>query len=119
MYVIDEGTIQRLAGEPTIVLGQMDRLISLASRPNITIEVLPFSAGLHSGLPESFIILEFREPEDSDVLFIETSRDLIVSHDEAGEISGYLEKFAHLRSISLGPDGTLSYLTKFAQQIAQ
>jgi len=119
MYVIDEAAIQRLAGERSIALGQIDRLISLANRPSITIEVVPFNAGLHSGLLESFVILEFPEPEDSDVLLVETSRDFIISHDEAGEISGYLEVFEHLRSISLGPDGTLSYLKDLAQRMAQ
>lgn len=118
IFVLDEAAIQRLVGERSIALGQIDRLISLAARPNITIEVVPFRAGLHRAMLEEFAILEFPEPGDSDVLFIETSRDMIVSHDEAGEISGYLEVFEHLRSISLGSDGTLTYLTNLAKQIA-
>jgi hypothetical protein len=119
MCVIDEAPIRRLVFERNIAVGQMDRLISLAARPNISIEVVPFSAGLHSGLLESFLILEFPDPEDSDVLFLETSRDMIISHDEAGQISGYLEVFEQLRSISLGRDGTLSFLTDLAQQVVQ
>jgi transcriptional regulator with XRE-family HTH domain len=115
--VLDEAVIQRLAGERSIAPGQIERLISLATRPNITIEILPFDAGLHHGMFESFIVLEFPDPEDSDVLFVETSRDMIVSHDEAGEISGYLEVFEQLRSMSLGPDGTLPYLMDLAKRI--
>jgi hypothetical protein len=68
---------------------------------------------------ESFVILEFPEPEDSDILFLESSRDTIISHDEAGDISGYREAFENLRTISLHPDGTLSYLADLAKQIAQ
>ncbi len=116
--VVDESAIQRLIGERNVVQGQIARLIDLANRPNITIEIVPFSAGLHSGMLEPFIILEFPEPEDSDVLFMETSRDLILSHDEAGEITGYREVFEHLRSISLGPAGTLAYLTNVVKQIS-
>jgi hypothetical protein len=118
IFVVDEAVIQRLVGERTIATSQIERLIRLANKPNIAIEVVPFSAGLHRGMLESFIILEFPEPEDSDVLFIETSRDVIISHDEAGEISGYLEVFEDLRSISLGFDGTLTYLTNLAKRIA-
>jgi hypothetical protein len=118
MCVIDEAAIQRLTGDRDIALGQIDQLINLATRPNVTIEVVPFAAGLHRGMLESFAILEFPEPEDSDVLFLETSRDLILSNDEAGVISGYLEVFEDLRSISLGPDGTLAYLTSLAKQLA-
>jgi hypothetical protein len=117
IFVLDQAAVQRLVGERNIARGQLDRLINLATRPNITIEVVPFSAGLHRGMLEAFLILEFSEPEDSDVLFVETSRDLIVSHDEAGEISGYLEVFNQLRSISLGYDRTLAYLTDLIKQI--
>jgi transcriptional regulator with XRE-family HTH domain len=118
IFVIDEAAIQRLVGERAIAASQLERLIRLAGRPNLTIEIVPFSAGLHPGMLESFIILEFPEPEDSDVLFIETSRDSILSHNEASEISGYLEVFEDLRHISLGREGTLSYLTSLAEEIA-
>jgi hypothetical protein len=118
MFVVDEAVIQRVVGDRNLAHGQIDRLINMATRLNTTIEVVPFSAGLHRGMLEAFVILEFPDPEDSDVLFVETSRDLIVSHDEAVEISGYLEVFEHLRSISLGPDGTLAYLTNLAKRIS-
>ena len=116
--VLDEAVIQHMVGERDVALGQLDRLISLATRPNITIEIVPFRAGIHPGMLESFVILEFPDPEDSDVLFVETSRDHIISHDEAGEISGYLEVFEGLRSISLGPDDTLAYLTSLAKRVS-
>jgi transcriptional regulator with XRE-family HTH domain len=117
--VIDEAVVQRLVGEPSIALGQIDRITSLAARHNVSIEIVPFGAGLHRGMLEAFVIVEFSEPEDSDVLFIETSRDTIISHDEAGEITGYLEVFENLRSISLGADGTLAYLADLAKQISR
>ena len=105
---MDEAAIDRLAGEPDIAQGQIVRLVEVANRPDITIEVVPFSAGLHRGLLEPFVILEFPDTDDSDVLFLETSRDMILSHDEAGDITGYREVFEELRRISLGRDGSLS-----------
>jgi len=116
-FLLDEAAIQRLIGEPTIAPDQIARLIRLANKANVTIEIVPFTAGLHRGMLEPFVILEFPEPEDSDVLFMETSRDMIISHDEAREIAGYLEVFEQLRSISLR-DGTLAYLTSLAKQLA-
>lgn len=118
IFIVDEAAIQRLVGERTIAPDQIERLISLANKLNVVLEIVPFTAGLHRGMLESFIILEFPEAEDSDVLFIETSRDLIVSRDEAGDITGYLEVFEALRSTSLGQDGTLAYLTDVAKRIA-
>jgi transcriptional regulator with XRE-family HTH domain len=117
-FVMDESAIQRLFGQQNIAQGQIARLIELANRPGITVEVVPFSAGLHRGMLEPFQILEFSDPEDSDILFVESSRDMILSHDEAGEIAGYREVFEELRSISLGPDGTLTYLANLLKQMS-
>jgi transcriptional regulator with XRE-family HTH domain len=116
--VLDESAIRRLIGERDVALGQMARLIDLANRPNITIEIVPFTAGLHRGMLESFTVLEFPDPEDSDVLFRETSRDMIFSRGEDEPTIGYREVFEHLRHISLGPAGTLAYLTDLVKQIS-
>ena len=72
--VLDESAIQRLPSQKDIASSQLARLISLANRPNVTIEIAPFSAGLYRGMLEPFVILEFPDPEDSTVLFLETSR---------------------------------------------
>lgn len=115
--VLDEAVIQRLAGQRRIARGQLARLIDLASRPGITLEIVPFSAGFHGGMLESFLIAEFPDPEDGDVFFSESLRDTIVSHDEAGEITRYREVFEDLRGISLGIQGTLGYLRNLVNQI--
>lgn len=117
LFIVDEAAIERLAGEPDIAQGQIARLIEIANRPNITIEVVPFTAGLNRGLLEPFTILEFADTEDSDVLYLETSKDIIISHDETGDIIGYREVFEELSSISLGRDGTLTYLANLAKRM--
>jgi Domain of unknown function (DUF5753) len=114
--VLDEAAVQRMAGQRDIARSQIARLIDLASRPNVTLEIVPFSAGFHRGMLEPFLIAEFPDPEDGDVLFSESSRDTIFSHDEAGEITGYREVFEDLREISLGAAGTLAYLRDIASR---
>jgi transcriptional regulator with XRE-family HTH domain len=114
-FIMDEAAIQRLTGERNLAQGQIARLIDLANRPNVTLEVVPFSAGIYRGMIDPFAILEFPDPEDSDVLFSESSRDTIFSHDEAGEITRFREVFERLRSLSLGHAGSLAYLTKLAR----
>jgi Domain of unknown function (DUF5753) len=117
--VLDEAVVQRLAGQRDVARGQVARLLDLAGRANVTLEIVPFSAGFHRGMLESFLIVEFPDAEDGDVLFSESSRDTIVSYDEAGEITGYREVFEDLRSISLGEEGTLAYLRNLARRISE
>jgi transcriptional regulator with XRE-family HTH domain len=115
--VLDEAAVQRMAGQRDVAPGQVARLIEMAGRPNITLEIVPFSAGFHRGMLEPFHILEFPDHEDSDVLFSESSRDTILSRDESGEIAGYRAVFEDLRDASLGEAGTLTYLRDLTSQI--
>jgi transcriptional regulator with XRE-family HTH domain len=113
MYIIlDEAAIHRLVGEKSLRDEQLERLISLMSRPNVTIEIIPFSAGLHSGMAENFTILEFDNESDNDVLYFESASDSLFSRDDAEEISVYRELFEGLRRASLGPAGSLGFLKK-------
>jgi hypothetical protein len=68
---------------------------------------------------EPFHILEFPDHEDSDVLFSESTRDMILSRDEFGEIAGYRAVFEDLRDASLGAAGTLTYLRNLASEIQE
>jgi hypothetical protein len=117
IFLLDEAVIQRLAGERDIAPEQLDRLIRLAARPNITIELIPFSAGLHPGMLEAFIIVEFPDAEDTDVVYRETSQETVISRDDAEEISGYREVFQGLRDLSLGADGTLTFLSDLKKRL--
>jgi transcriptional regulator with XRE-family HTH domain len=115
LYVIlDEAAIHRLVGEKSLRDEQLAHLISLASRSNVTIEIIPFSAGLHSGMAEMFTILEFDNESDGDILYFESARDSLFSRDDAEEISIYREMFEGLRRASLGPAGSLGFLKKTA-----
>jgi transcriptional regulator with XRE-family HTH domain len=115
--VVDEAAVQRMAGQRDVAPGQIAHLIELAGRPNTSLEIVPFGAGFHRGMLEPFLILEFPDPEDSDVLFLETSRDTIFSQDESGEIAGYREVFEDLRSASLDGAATLAYLRNLMSQV--
>jgi transcriptional regulator with XRE-family HTH domain len=116
--VLDEAAVQRTAGQRNLAKGQIAHLISLARRPGMTIEIVPFSAGLHRGMLEPFLLLSF-PGSDGDVLFLESSRDTLFSDEDDSEIPGYRDVFNDLRNISLGAELTLRYLQNLASQLSQ
>ncbi len=114
--ILDEAVIQHIVGERNVAERQMARLIDLARRPNVTIEIVPFTAGLYNGILQAFLHLEFPDPEDADVVFLEgPTRDTLLSNDDAGEVTEFRELFEAIRSVSMGPARTLAYLTNLAQ----
>jgi transcriptional regulator with XRE-family HTH domain len=116
-FVLDEAIIHRLVGDEDLRQAQVEKLIDMADRPEITIEIVPFSAGIHRGLIEDFNILEFGGTDDSDVLYFEGARLASFSRDEADEIVLYRELFEEMRNLSLGPKGTRDYLVEVADTI--
>lgn len=116
-FILDEAVIYRLMGAKDIRQAQIEKLIRMADRPEVTIEIVPFSVGLHQGVGENFQILEFGETADSDVLYFESVRDQILSYDATEEITTYRELFEDMRRVSLGPKGTRDYLTEVADTI--
>ena len=55
-FIIDEPSLTRLAGSAEIMAGQMRHLLEVASRPNITVQVLP--AVVHPAGASGFVITD-------------------------------------------------------------
>jgi Domain of unknown function (DUF5753) len=119
-FILDEAVVRRLIGGKAVMRRQIRRLIELATMPNVTIEIVPFSSGAHPGLRGPFVVIEFPDPDDSDVLYLENARGDLLGRDlaEEEEWLSYREAFEQLRGLSLGTDGSLAFLTKLADQMA-
>ena len=110
-FVLDEAVVRRIVGGKDVMLRQMQQLAEAADMPNITVEVVPFSAGLLPGLQSPFVIHEFPDAADDDVLYLESPRGDLLSRDDADEILSFREDFERLRRASLGPEGTIDFLS--------
>jgi transcriptional regulator with XRE-family HTH domain len=69
--VLDEAVLQRPFGDRAVMRGQLQHLLEMAQRPQVTIQVIPFNAGGHAAAGGPFSILRFAEPDLPDVVFLE------------------------------------------------
>jgi len=111
-FILDEGVVRRLVGGQDVMRGQIRHLIELADKDNVTIEIVPFSAGLNRGMHGPFVVLEFPEEADEDVLFLENPAGDLINRDDQEGIYVYREIFEELRRMSLGKEGTVEFLHK-------
>ncbi|MET9712573.1 helix-turn-helix domain-containing protein [Nocardiopsis alba] len=95
--VIDEAVLARGASE-SVMRAQIARLIELSELPNVTIQILPFSAGMHAGMHGPFVLLEF--PEDTPVVFLESRRNSIYLEDP-GIVDEYRTILGHIQTSAL------------------
>lgn len=117
-FILDEAVIRRLVGGKDVMRKQLRRIAEVAASPRVTVEVVPFSAGAHAGMQGSFVIQEFSDSADDDVLYQESPQGEVFSRDDPELILHYREVFENLRRLSLGPGGSLTFLKELADDMA-
>lgn len=113
--IMDEAAVRRLVGGRPVMAAQLARLREAAALPNVTIQVIPFDAGAHPGMPGSFSMLDFPDPADQSIVYIDSMAGDLFLEQEA-EIGRYIVMFDHLRAAALRPDETVSLLDAAAEQ---
>jgi hypothetical protein len=117
LFILDEAVVRRLVGGKAVMRRQVCRLIDMAARPNVTIEIVPFNVGVHPGMKAPFMVLEFPDAADNDLLYLENPRGDLISRDVPEEILAYREAFEQLWKLSLGPENSVTYLGKISDEI--
>jgi transcriptional regulator with XRE-family HTH domain len=105
--IIDENALARIT-DPAIRRNQAARLFQAANQPNITVQILPVSAGVYPGTSEAFLHLAFPDGE-RDIVYIETPVDNRML-EELDEIERYMLEFARLQALALTPEQTIAFL---------
>lgn len=111
--IMDEAAVRRQVGGPTVMSEQRRRLQETSALPNVTTQVIPYDAGAHPGMPGSFITLEFPDPADPGLVYIDSMAGDLFLEDET-EIRRYILIFEHLRAAALRPDETAALLAAVA-----
>jgi transcriptional regulator with XRE-family HTH domain len=116
-FVLDESITHRLVGSPSITSQQLAHLANVAELPNVTIQILPFTASLHPGIKGTFKVVEFADTPDENIVFLEGPRgDLIIDNPE--ETERYLEDFRRIMEKGLSPSDSVSRLREAARMTA-
>ncbi|MEW2353313.1 helix-turn-helix transcriptional regulator [Spirillospora sp. NPDC029432] len=120
-YILDEAVIRRHVGigvDPGIMPAQLNAIADSAEqRDDLTIRVLPFSAGAHLGLYGPFTLLEF-EGGLSDVLYMEgrPGASIMVTGDDP-QITDYRDHFETLLEAALPADKSIALIRQAAEDL--
>lgn len=88
--VMDETVFRRSIATAGVMRAQVDRLLEMSHAQNITLQIMPFSAGHHVGAFGPFHLFRFEMPELPDVVYTEslTGANYL---DERADVVAYLE----------------------------
>jgi transcriptional regulator with XRE-family HTH domain len=106
--VLDEAALRRQVGGPGVMRAQLEHLVELAGRPNVTLQVLPFDRGAYPALAGSFTVLSFGE-RFPDVAYVETiGGELLIDKDAS--VGRYRRVFRRLNIAAATPEATIEML---------
>jgi transcriptional regulator with XRE-family HTH domain len=114
--ILNEPVISRMIGGPAVMHEQLSHLLAVSAWPNVTLQVLPLSAGVHPALNGPFCILEFPERSDPDVVYSEG----VAGHaylERDAEVRCCAEVFDLLRAAALSPADTTSLISTLAGEM--
>lgn len=97
-FILDEAVVRRRVGPGNVMIRQLEHLKELAQVPTVSIQILPFSVGVRPGIREPFVLLDFPDPADDDLLYIE--RGKFLSRDNPAEVERYLKIFFDLEDVA-------------------
>ncbi len=106
--IIDENAILRIT-DPQIRRDQLSHLAEITGRPNVDLQLLPLAAGIYPGAGGVFTYLEFPDPSERDVVYLETTIDDRML-EETDELATYKLRFEQLTTAALDPGETRDHL---------
>lgn len=116
--ILDEAVLHRLVGGPTVMAAQLARLIEEADELDITVQVLPYAVGAHAGMPGSFAVMDFPNPADPELVYIDSmAGDLFLEREP--DVRRYTRIFEHLRAAALNPADSLRLIGDIGRSIEQ
>lgn len=100
--VLSEAVLLQQVGGAEVMKAQLEWLLIASEKPNVTIQVLPFSRGAHASMFGPYVVLGFPEEAALDVVLADNPTGSMWLEREA-EVARYQELFDAARTSALSP----------------
>ncbi|WP_067832559.1 helix-turn-helix domain-containing protein [Actinomadura kijaniata] len=110
--LIDELALYRPVGSPEIMRAQLEHLITVSERPNVTVQVVP-AGGEHMGCGGAFVLATLSDR--SEIAYLETTIRGITS-DEAQDLTELSRALVELRENALPGRMSRDVIRKVAEE---
>lgn len=113
--VVNEAVLRRAVGSPAVMRDQLTHMATTARLPNVKLQVVPFSAGVHPGMSGPFTVLCFAVPNVKPIVYLENLASAGVT-SRADDVEKYEEAFSDLQATALGHEASLSLIEEACKE---
>jgi transcriptional regulator with XRE-family HTH domain len=103
--LVDEAVIRREVGGRQVLCEQLEHLLEMAERPNITLQVIPYTVGAYGTMNGSFTIVDYPEPDATPGVYLEYPADGDWV-DDAEDVQRFAATFDQVTRLALTPTDT-------------
>lgn len=116
--VLDEAVLHRAVGDdPAVMAATLKHLIELSERDHITLQVVPFSLGVHPSVGLGFTVLRFDDdPPGMDVVYFEHLRSATYLEKPA-DLERYVTEFEAIARRALPAEKSRDLLTTLVREL--
>jgi DNA-binding XRE family transcriptional regulator len=111
--LVDEGILHRPVAPAAVMRDQLDHLAAMSQLPSVTIQVVPYAAGGHTGLLGAFILADL--PGAQSIVFLDDASGGRVAED-APVVSDMALLFDALRSDALPKAASRDLIVRVARE---
>ncbi|MGH3972381.1 MAG: helix-turn-helix domain-containing protein [Pseudonocardiaceae bacterium] len=104
-FILDEAALRRTAGSADIMKAQVNRLVEAIDRPNVELQIVPFSIGYYMGQSHDYTIFGYDTRPPVNVIYLE-QHDGGQYLDDSKRTTRYLTLWDQQKAAANGPEQT-------------
>lgn len=113
--VVSEGALRRQVGGRDVMRAQLEHIVTMATKPAVTVQVLPFSAGEHPAMTGAFSVLHFSDTTAQPTIFVEVDSGAVYP-DRPTDLDRYTWVFSRLTDLALSPDESAGLVSRLVTE---
>ncbi|MBB5072073.1 transcriptional regulator with XRE-family HTH domain [Saccharopolyspora gloriosae] len=113
LVLLDEAALCRAVGGPAVMAAQLRAVLHACEASNVTVQVVPFSAGAHTGMDGPFLLLEFLRSRP--VVHLEQRR-CGAFLDDPEDVTPFQHARSRLCRTALSPNCSMELVAAYARR---
>lgn len=110
--LIGESALRQRIADPEVMVEQLNELLNMGKRPNVTIRVIPAATGFHPGLLGPFIVMYFLKSDP--IAFLERHRASAFLFDDE-DVAAFIEAANVVAEIAMSPADSARLIAEVIQ----